>query len=53
MTDDYNNIPEFQSPFEQLREFDTDCKEWWNSRKLARVIGYDKYWNFKPVLESC
>ena len=32
-----NNIPELQSPFEQLREVDADGKEWWNSRKLARV----------------
>ena len=36
-----NNIPELQSPFEQLREVDADGKEWWNSRKLARVMGYD------------
>lgn len=37
-----NNIPELQSPFEQLREVDTDDMEWWNSRKLARVMGYGK-----------
>ena len=35
---DTNIIPELQSPFEQLREVDADGKEWWNSRKLARVI---------------
>jgi hypothetical protein len=39
---DINNIPEFQSPFEQLREVDADGKEWWNSRKLAQVMGYGK-----------
>ena len=27
-----NNIPELQSPFEQLKEVDADGKEWWNSR---------------------
>ena len=43
---DTNIIPELQSPFEQLREIDADGKEWWNSRKLARVMGYGKYWNF-------
>lgn len=37
---DTYNIPELQSPFEQLREVDADGKEWWNSRKLARVMGY-------------
>ena len=45
-----NNIPELQSPFEQLREIDADGKEWWNSRKLARVMGYGKYWNFERVI---
>ena len=28
-----NNLPELQSPFEQLREVDLEGKEWWNSRK--------------------
>ena len=45
-----DNIPELQSPFEQLREIDADGKEWWNSRKLARVMGYGKYWNFERVI---
>ena len=45
-----DNIPELQSPFEQLREVDVDGKEWWNSRKLARVMGYGKYWNFERVM---
>ena len=45
-----NNIPALQSPFEQLREVDTEGKEWWNSRKLARVMGYGKYWNFERVI---
>ena len=48
--DKYNNVPELQSPFEQLREVDTNGKEWWNSRKLARVMGYGKYWNFERVM---
>lgn len=47
---DYNNISELQSPFEQLRAVDSDGKEWWNSRKLARVMGYGKYWNFERVI---
>ncbi|MCQ2256350.1 MAG: virulence RhuM family protein, partial [Bacteroidaceae bacterium] len=42
--------PELQSPFDQLREVDGDGKEWWNSRKLARVMGYGKYWNFERVI---
>ena len=47
---DNNNISELQSPFEQLREVDLNGKEWWNSRKLARVMGYGKYWNFERVI---
>lgn len=45
-----NNVPELQSPFKQLREVDVEGKEWWNSRKLARVMGYGKYWNFERVM---
>ena len=45
-----HNIPELQSPFEQLRTVDSDGKEGWNSRKLARVMGYGKYWNFERVM---
>ena len=45
-----NNIPELKSPFEQLKEVDAEGKEWWNSRKLARVMGYGKYWNFERVM---
>ena len=29
---------------------DAEGKEWWNSRKLARVMGYGKYWNFERVM---
>lgn len=50
MEKDTNNTLELQSPFEQLREVDADGKEWWNSRKLARVMGYGKYWNFESVI---
>lgn len=50
MTDIIQNVPELQSPFDQLCEVDADGKEWWNSRKLARVMGYGKYWNFERVI---
>ena len=50
MTEDSINIPELQSPFEQLKEVYADGKEWWNSRKLARMMGYGKYWNFERVI---
>lgn len=50
MTQNTNDIQELQSPFEQLREVDADGREWWNSRRLARVMGYGKYWNFERVI---
>lgn len=50
MPDIIQNVPELQSPFDQLCEMDADGKEWWNSRKLARVMGYGKYWNFERVI---
>ena len=31
---------------------DADGKEWWNSRKLARVMDYGKYWNFERVIQD-
>ena len=43
MEQNSNNIPELQSPFGQLKEVDADGKEWWDSRKLSRVMGYGKY----------
>ena len=46
------NMPKFQSLFEQLREVDAEGKEWWNSRKLARVMGYGKYWYFERVIAN-
>ncbi|MBP9993658.1 MAG: virulence RhuM family protein [bacterium] len=45
-----NNTPSLQSPFAQLCERDAEGKEWWNSRKLARIMGYGKYWNFERVM---
>ena len=52
MNNTTDNVPELKSPFEQLREVDAEGREWWNSRKLARVMGYGKYWNFERVMEK-
>lgn len=53
MIDEIQNkgdIPQLRSPFEQLKEVDEKGHEWWNSRSLARVMGYGKYWNFERVI---
>lgn len=43
---------EVQSPFETIKETDNEGCEWWNSRKLARLLGYQKYWNFERLMDK-
>ena len=43
---------EMQSPFEAIKETDAEGREWWNSRKLARLLGYLKYWNFERLIDK-
>jgi len=46
------NPEEMQSPFENIKEVDAEGREWWNSRKLARLMGYMKYWNFERLMDK-
>ena len=41
-----------QSPFDSIKEVDAEGHEWWNSRKLARLMGYMKYWNFERLMDK-
>ena len=43
---------ELQSPFDAIKEVDGEGREWWNSRKLARLMGYQKYWNFERLMKK-
>lgn len=43
---------ELLSPFETIKESDSEGREWWNSRKLARLLGYQKYWNFERLIHK-
>ena len=43
---------ELQSPFETIKETDNEGREWWNSRKLAQLLGYQKYWNFERLINK-
>jgi hypothetical protein len=52
MTQDILRIEELQSPFEAIKETDSEGREWWNSRKLARLLGYQKYWNFERLINK-
>ena len=40
------------SPFDGIKETDSEGREWWNSRKLARLMGYMKYWNFERLMDK-
>ncbi|MBQ9671561.1 MAG: virulence RhuM family protein [Prevotella sp.] len=41
-----------QSPFDSIKEVDSEGREWWNSRRLARLMGYQKYWNFERLMDK-
>ena len=43
---------EMHSPFDAIKEADDEGREWWNSRKLARLLGYQKYWNFERLMDK-
>lgn len=43
---------EMLSPFEVIKETDAEGREWWNSRKLAQLMGYQKYWNFERLMDK-
>jgi len=43
---------EMLSPIEAIKEMDGEGREWWNSRKLARLMGYQKYWNFERLMDK-
>ena len=43
---------EMQSPFDFIKEVGNTGREMWNSRKLARLLGYQKYWNFERLMEK-
>ena len=43
---------EMQSPFDSIKETDGEGCEWWNSRKLAHLMGYQKYWNFERLMDK-
>lgn len=46
-------IPEdMLSPFDSIKEMDDEGRDIWNSRKLAHLLGYQKYWNFERLMEK-
>ena len=40
---------EMTSLYDAIKETDASGREWWNSRRLARLMGYLKYWNYGKV----
>lgn len=41
-----------ESLFEQMKEIDNDGNEFWSARKLSKVLDYNEFRNFSPVLEK-
>ena len=56
MADQFRNLlfypEEMQNPFDAIKEVDAEGREWWNSRRLARLMGYMKYWNFDRLMDK-
>jgi len=52
MSNELFSPEEMLSPFESIKETDAEGREWWNSRKLARLLGYLKYWNFERLMDK-
>ena len=52
MDNELFNPDEIQSPFDSIKEVDAEGREWWNSRKLARLMGYMKYWNYERLMDK-
>ena len=52
MSNELFSPEEMLSPFESIKEADAKGREWWNSRKLARLFGYLKYWNFERLMDK-
>ena len=47
------NSKSHTSPFEQIKQIDPDTgAEYWSSRDFYKVLGYDSYRNFEPVIEK-
>lgn len=51
MTDNFEP-QEMQSPFDAIKQTDEQGNEWWNSRALAKELGYAKYWNFERLIDK-
>lgn len=41
-----------ETPFDRIKNIDANGKDFWSSRKLATVLGYAEYRNFKPVIRK-
>lgn len=44
------DVSELKPALEAIKQTDEKGRNWWNSRQLAHVLGYGKYWNFEHLL---
>lgn len=45
-------VPGHVSPFEEIKQQTEDGTEYWNSRALSRLLGYEDYRNFESVIKK-
>lgn len=50
--EDKLKIQEMVSPMDNIKTIDESGNEWWNSRILAKALGYGKYWNFEQLIQK-
>lgn len=46
------NTPAHVSPFDQIKKTTEEGNEYWSSRDLSKVLGYDQYRNFEAVIRK-
>ena len=47
-----SDIQDLTPTLDAIKQVDENGNEWWNSRQLAHVLGYGKYWNFEHLLQK-
>lgn len=46
------SLSKMQNPFEAIKDTDASGREWCNSRRLARLMIYQKYWNIERLKDK-
>lgn len=50
MQDNFQDISQRTSPFDAIRRVDEQGNEYWSARELSRILGYDRWENFRKYV---